>query len=206
MKRIALAFWVVVILAGAFGTTSANAQSAPKPRERMSGADLSLYNAFGPKVVSKTVTKAEAIQLFTRGFEYYRNGDYYSAERLFKWGQIAYGEMRWVRDEAYLQADTYVALSRHKFCTSEPTACRAMLVPFQEMDSPANRLSPGFAEAEDANLTYMGLVQARPTAPANLAQELRQECRAAFQRFRKACAAVGDSANACRWDTRPECD
>lgn len=197
---------LLIALPLAFGTTSAYAQGAPTITDRLSDADLRFWDAVTPKLASKTVTMAEAIQLFTRGFEYYRKGDYFAASYLFVIGKGAFEKMGWVQDEAFFLADTYLVLSFHKHCVSEPAACRAELVSRLEVQSPAKRPVLGVAEATALEFMYRELVRSRRTAPVSLAQEVRHECRAAYQRYRNACAAVGDSAKECSLHRRPECD
>lgn len=195
-----LTFAYVIGPTTAYAQTTANAQIVSDLEDRLTEADFRLRGVIWKKTEDKTVTKAEVAQVFASAFEYYNKGDYFTARVLFNSGVFVYHHMGWVEDEVYYLGDTYRALSSHKFCTTEPVACRAYI------RDKYRKLSPELAEVEHAEASYSDLELSKMKAPTNLAQEVRQLCRAAYQRYRNACAAVGGGANKCKWHTSPECD
>jgi hypothetical protein len=184
--RLVLAALAAALLLGAGGAAAQSEEEIVHSLlSRIDAADERLRLTVEDKALDKRpVSKDEVRTLFTRGFEYYRTRDYFTAKDLFNAGLLAWMKMGWPEDDTYGRARFYHEVAWKRFCLDEEAEkCKVYL-----RASPRTYLS----RAEEI---YRDL-SSEQDFPADLRDEAKRECRAAYDRLRALCRAdkTGDSA------------
>ncbi|MBI2445463.1 hypothetical protein HYV43_03690 [Candidatus Micrarchaeota archaeon] len=172
---------VIAALALALGTAAAQdgRDLSRKLLSRIDPADERLDDKVSEDTDKRRARKEDVIQLFARAFEYYKQGDFFTAYRLFNSGTVAYHKMDWPEDETYGRGSYYSAVSGKNFCEKEPANCRA----FSSHMLGALRY-PELRAAESILISFSALAVSEST-PADLRAEAKRECLAAFERYRR---------------------
>lgn len=188
----------------ALSTAHVCAQTWPEVRRdlygRMSPQDDTALEQFREKAERKTLMPRDVVDIWARGFEYYKHRDFFTASHLFLGGLVPMEEVFPETEEHRRRARAMLGLSRFYFCRSEPEFCRIEA----EVRGELMRSTTGVPSTLFSHWEQYGYLRSAKEAPLDLSREVVEACLLAHQRLQGACTQFQNLAE-CRRFSQPEC-
>lgn len=176
--------FMLTFIAMACGAVRDGSAQTPKEASEMlfkniAPADEQLRDAFDDAIENKSATKQQVMTVFTRGFPYYEQRNYFTASQLFGLGIPAYTLMSWPEDEPQARAYFYYSKSLKAFCETDATLCKL----FHTHEYRGDLNFPEAAAWEHIVGAYAVALRL-PAFPADLKADAARECLEAQARYR----------------------